>query len=46
MLELNRILVIIEADETDQLALSRAIQLAKYAESELELMLADYNPYL
>ncbi len=46
MLELNRILVIIEPGEGPQLALERAVQLAKYAESELELLLADYNPYL
>lgn len=46
MLELSRILVVIEPGETTQPALDRAIQLAKYAESELELMLADYNPYL
>ena len=46
MLELNRILVVIEPDEEAQPALDRAVQLAKYAESEIELMLADYNPYL
>lgn len=46
MLELNRILVIIEPGEDSQPALDRAIQLAKYAESEIELMLADYNAYL
>jgi len=46
MLELNRILVIIEPGEAKQPALDRAVQLAKYAESELELMLADYNAYL
>jgi len=46
MLELNRILVVIEPGEEEQPALERAVQLAKYAESELELMLADYNSYL
>lgn len=46
MLELNRILVIIEPGEDTQPALDRAIQLAKYADSGIELMLADYNTYL
>lgn len=46
MLELNRILVIIEPDTEAQPALEKARQLAKYADSELELMIADYNTYL
>ena len=46
MLELNRILVIIEPDADSPPALERAAQLAKYADSEIELMLADYSPYL
>jgi universal stress protein E len=46
MLELSRILVIIEPDVDSQPALDKARQLAKYADSELELMIADYNAYL
>ena len=46
MLELNKILVIIEPFAESHPALERAVQLAKYADSELELMLADYNAYL
>ncbi len=46
MLELNRILVIIDPDQTEQPALERGVQLAKYANSELELLLADFNAYL
>jgi len=46
MLELNRILVIIEPGADSQPALEKATQLAKYADSELELMISDYNSYL
>ena len=46
MLELDRILVIIEPGEESQPALEKAVQLAKYADSELELMISDYNAYL
>ncbi len=46
MLELNRILVVIDADADQQPALEKAKQLAKYADSSLELMIADYNAYL
>ncbi|MDD9895766.1 MAG: universal stress protein [Gammaproteobacteria bacterium] len=46
MLELSRILVIIEPDADAQPALDKAKQLAKFAESEIELMIADYNAYL
>jgi universal stress protein E len=46
MLELSRILVIIEPDEESLPALEKAVQLAKYADSELELMISDYNAYL
>lgn len=46
MLELSRILVLIEPDEESQPALEKAVQLAKYADSELELMISDYNAYL
>jgi len=46
MLELSKILVIIEPGGEAQQALDKAVQLAKYADSELELMIADYNAYL
>lgn len=46
MLELSRILVIIEAGADSQPALEKAVQLAKYADSELELMISDFNAYL
>ena len=46
MLELNKILVIIEPDGDSQVVLEKAVQLAKYAESEVELMIADHNDYL
>lgn len=46
MLELNRILVVIEPDEEQQPALEKAKQLANYADSELELILAEYNAFL
>lgn len=46
MLELNKILVIIEPGADNQPALEKAIQLAQFAESELELMISDYNAYL
>ncbi|MBQ14588.1 MAG: universal stress protein [Gammaproteobacteria bacterium] len=46
MLELDRILAIVEPGLDDQPALDKAVQLAKYADSELELLIADYNAYL
>jgi universal stress protein E len=46
MLELDKILVVIEPDSESQPALEKAVQLAEYADSELELITADYNPYL
>ena len=47
MLELNRILVVIEAGAGNQQpALDRAKQLAKFAEAELELFIADFSTYL
>lgn len=46
MLELGKILVVIEPDQEQQPALEKARQLAKYADSKLELMIADYNAYL
>lgn len=46
MLELSRILVIIEPGADSQPALEKAAQLAKYADSDLELMISDFNAYL
>ncbi|MBT8145810.1 MAG: universal stress protein [Gammaproteobacteria bacterium] len=46
MFELNQILVIVEAGAEKQPALERAKQLAKYAEADLELFIADYSTYL
>lgn len=46
MLELSKILVIIEVGSEPQVALDKALQLACYAESELELMISDFNAYL
>jgi len=46
MFELNQILVVIEAGAEKQPALERARQLAKYADAELELFIADYSTYL
>ena len=46
MLELNKILVIIEPDSETQPALERARQLARLTDTELELLSADYSSYL
>ena len=46
MMELSRILVIIEPGADSQPALEKAVQLAKYADSDLELMISDFNAYL
>ena len=46
MLELDRILAIVEPGSDDQPALDKAVQLARYADSELELLIADYSAYL
>jgi len=47
MLELNRILVVVEPDAgKQQPALNRAKQLAKFADAELELFNADFSTYL
>ena len=46
MMELNRILVIVEPQSDHQPALDRALQLARYADTELELLLSDYSAYL
>lgn len=46
MMELNRILVIIEPNSEQQPALDRARQMARFADAELELLLCDYSAYL
>lgn len=46
MLDLSRILVIIEPNTDHQPALERALQVAKFADIELELLLSDYSAYL
>jgi universal stress protein E len=45
-MELNKILVVIEADADEQPALTRAVQLAEKSGAGLELILADFNAYL
>ncbi len=42
----NKLLVIIEPESDHQPALEKAVQLAKFAGAELELMISDYNTYL
>ncbi|MCH7817114.1 MAG: universal stress protein [Proteobacteria bacterium] len=46
MLELSKILVIIEPDIDSHGIMKKAMQLASYTESEVELMIADYSSYL
>lgn len=46
MIELQNILAVIEPDQESQPALDRAVQLAKWAQSKLELIIADYSAYL
>lgn len=46
MFELNKILVVIEPESESQPALERAKQLAKLADVELELFIADFSTYL
>jgi universal stress protein E len=46
MLELNKVTVVIEPDADEQPALGKAKQVAKLADCELELLLAEYNSYL
>lgn len=45
-MELQHILVVIEADAESQPALERARQVAKLADCRLELIIADHTPYL
>lgn len=46
MQDLTRILVVIEPDQEAQPALDKAKELAKLAEADLALVLAEYSPYL
>lgn len=46
MMELTRILVVIEADELNQPALDKAAMLAKLADCEMELIVSDFNSFL
>ncbi len=46
MLQLNKIIVVIEPDQDHQPALEKALILAKIADCDLELALAEYNPFL
>ena len=45
-MQLNKILVVIEPDAEVQAALDKAGPIAKAAGAELELILAEYSPYL
>lgn len=46
MFRLNRILVVIEPEQDDQLALDKAIRLARVSGGSLELVICDHNAYL
>lgn len=46
MIDLTRILVVIEGDEATQPALDKAAMLAKFADCELELIVSEYNSFL
>lgn len=46
MLSVNRILVIIEPEQDSQLALDKAIRLARQAGAGLELLICDHSSYL
>lgn len=46
MFRLNRILVVIEPEQDDQLALDKAIRLARVSGGSLELVISDHNAYL
>ena len=45
-MNINKILVVVEADTQLQPALERAAQIARMAGAELELFLPEFNPYL
>lgn len=46
MLSVNKILVIVEPGEDSQLALDKAIRLARQVNAELELLICDHSSYL
>lgn len=46
MLSVNKILVIVEPDQDGQLALDKAIRLARQTDAELELLICDHSSYL
>lgn len=45
-MNINKILVVVEPDRDEQPAVERAARLARLANAELELFLAEFNPYL
>lgn len=46
MFKLSKILVVIEPEQDDQLALDKAIRLARISGASLELVICDHNAYL
>ena len=46
MFRLSKILVVIEPEQDDQLALDKAIRLARVSGASLELLICDHNAYL
>ncbi len=46
MLKLNKILIVIEPGNENQPALEKGVQLARRSGSELDLLVADFSPYL
>lgn len=46
MFKLNKILVVIEPEQDDQLALDKAIRLARVSGAAIELVICDHNAYL
>lgn len=46
MMQLNKVMVVVEPEEQAQPALDKAKHLAKLADCELELVLAEFNSYL
>ena len=45
-MEMNNILVVVEPDAESQPALDKAAEIARHTGAALELMIADYNPFL
>lgn len=46
MQSINKIMVVIEPDQDKQLALDKAVRLARVSGAELELLVCDHSPYL